>query len=59
MYWYLKQHKIIIAYEFLATFKKFCTLEQWLKLVDDLKPHMDKHSLKLIVVIDDLHVFPV
>ena len=34
---------------FLATFKKSCSLERWLKLVDDLKPHMDKHGLKLIV----------
>ena len=34
---------------FLATFKKSCSFERWLKLVDDLKPHMDKHGLKLIV----------
>ena len=24
-------------------------MERWLKLVDDLKPHMDKHGLKLIL----------
>ena len=36
---------------FLPTFKKTkeCTFESWLKLVDDLKPHMQKHGLKLIV----------
>ena len=36
---------------FLTTFKKSkeCTFESWLKLVDDLKPHMQKHGLKLIV----------
>jgi len=36
---------------FLTTFKKTekCTFESWLKLVDDLKPHMQKHGLKLIV----------
>ena len=36
---------------FLTTFKKTkeCTFESWLKLVDDLKPHMQKHGLRLIV----------
>ena len=36
---------------FLTTFKKTkeCSFESWLKLVDDLKPHMQKHGLKLIV----------
>jgi hypothetical protein len=38
--------------KFLATFKKSCTLDRWLKLVDDLKPHMDKHGLKLIVAME-------
>ena len=33
---------------FLATFKKTCSFEDWLKLVESLKPHMDKHGLKLI-----------
>ena len=33
---------------FLATFEITCSFERWLKLVDDLKPHMDKHGLKLI-----------
>ena len=36
---------------FLTTFKKTkeCSFERWLKLVDDLKPHMQKNGLKLIV----------
>ncbi|MED5408701.1 MAG: hypothetical protein VYD25_13210 [Pseudomonadota bacterium] len=36
---------------FLTTFKKSqeCSFERWLKLVDDLKPHMQKNGLKLIV----------
>jgi hypothetical protein len=36
---------------FLTTFKKTkeCSFESWLKLVDDLKPHMQKNGLKLIV----------
>ena len=34
---------------FLATFNKTCSFERWLKLVDDLEPHMTKHGLKLIV----------
>ena len=36
---------------FLSTSKKTkeCSFESWLKLVDDLKPHMQKHGLKLIV----------
>ena len=36
---------------FLATFSKTkeCSFERWLKLVDDLKPHMQKNGLKLIV----------
>ena len=33
---------------FLATFKKTCSFDDWLKLVDSLQPHMDKHGLKLI-----------
>ena len=33
---------------FLATFKKSCDFKRWLKLVDGLKPHMNKHGLKLI-----------
>ncbi len=33
---------------FLATFKKTCSFDEWLKLVDSLQPHMDKHGLKLI-----------
>ena len=37
---------------FLATFKKSCDFERWLKLVDDLKPHMNKHGLKLIVAME-------
>ena len=27
---------------------KSCSLEDWLKSVDILKPHMEKHGLKLI-----------
>ena len=38
--------------KFLATFKKSCSFERQLKLVDDLKPHMDKHGLKLIVAME-------
>jgi hypothetical protein len=38
---------------FLATFKKSCSFERWLKLVDDLKPHMEKHGLKLIVAMQN------
>ena len=36
---------------FLTTFNKTkeCSFESWLKLVDDLKPHMQKTGLKLIV----------
>ncbi len=36
---------------FLTTFKESqeCSFERWLKLVDDLKPHMQKNGLKLIV----------
>ena len=36
---------------FLTTFKKTkeCSFESWLKLVDDLQPHMQKNGLKLIV----------
>ena len=37
-----------MSMRFLATFKKSCSFEDWLKLVDSLKPHMDKHGLKLI-----------
>ena len=33
---------------FLGSFKKTCSFEDWLKLVDSLKPQMDKHELKLI-----------
>jgi|TARA_B100000678_G_scaffold127428_1_gene106693 hypothetical protein len=40
---------------FLATFKKTkeCSFERWLKLVDDLKPHLDKNGLKLIVAMQN------
>ncbi len=36
---------------FLTTFNKTkeCSFESWLKLVDDLQPHMQKNGLKLIV----------
>ena len=36
---------------FLTTFKKTkeCSFQSWLKLVDDLKPHMQKHGLKIVV----------
>ena len=34
---------------FLATFKKSCSFERWVKLVEVVKRHMDKHGLKLIV----------
>ena len=34
---------------FLTTFKKTCSFERWLKLVDDLKPHMQKHGLNIVV----------
>ncbi len=36
---------------FLTTFEKTkeCSFESWLKLVDDLQPHMQKNGLKLIV----------
>ena len=36
---------------FLTTFKKTkeCSFESWLKLVDDLQPHMQKNGLNLIV----------
>ena len=37
---------------FLTTFKKSCDFERWLKLVEDLKPHMNKHELKLIVAME-------
>ena len=33
---------------FIGSFKKTCSFEDWLKLVDSLKPQMDKHGLKLI-----------
>ena len=33
---------------FLATFKKTCSFQDWLKLVDSLETHMQKHGLKLI-----------
>ena len=32
----------------LGSFKKTCRFEDWLKLVDSLKPQMDKHGLKFI-----------
>jgi len=40
---------------FLATFNKTkeCSFERWLKLVDDLNPHMEKHGLKLIVAMEN------
>ena len=38
---------------FLATFEITCSFERWLKLVDDLKPHMDKHGLKLIAAMSN------
>ena len=40
---------------FLTTFKKTkeCSFESWLKLVDDLKPHMKKNGLKLIVAMQN------
>ena len=38
---------------FLATFEITCSFERWLKLVDDLKPHMDKHGLKLITAMSN------
>ena len=40
---------------FLATFNKTkeCSLERWLKLVDDLKPHLEKNGLKLIVAMQN------
>ena len=34
--------------QFLGSFKKTCSFEDWLKLVDNLRPQMDKHGLKLI-----------
>ncbi len=34
---------------FLTTFEKSCTFERWLKLVEDLKPHLDRYGLKLII----------
>ena len=37
-----------MSMRFLATFKKTCSFNDWLKLVDSLQPHMDKHGLKLI-----------
>ena len=37
-----------MSMRFLATFKKTCNFDDWLKLVDSLQPHMDKHGLKLI-----------
>ncbi|MBT4568821.1 MAG: hypothetical protein HOC45_13030 [Marinovum sp.] len=38
---------------FLATFEITCSFERWLKLVDDLKPHMDKHGLQLITAMSN------
>ena len=40
---------------FLTTFKKTkeCSFESWLKLVDDLKPHLEKNGLKLIVAMQN------
>ena len=38
---------------FLATFEITCSFERWLKLVDDLQPHMDKHGLKLITAMSN------
>ena len=38
---------------FLATFKKSCSFGRWLQLVDDLKPHMEKHGLKLVVAMEN------
>ncbi|HIM19149.1 MAG TPA: hypothetical protein EYM28_00965 [Rhodospirillales bacterium] len=40
---------------FLATFNKTkeCSFERWLKLVDDLKPHLEKNGLKLIVAMQN------
>ena len=37
-----------MSMKFLATFKKTCSFEDWLNLVESLKPQMDKHGLKLI-----------
>ena len=33
---------------FLGSFKKSCTFERWQQLVSDLKPHTDKHGLRVI-----------
>tara|TARA_B100000780_G_scaffold251548_1_gene198250 strand:+ start:201 stop:452 length:252 start_codon:yes stop_codon:yes gene_type:complete len=38
---------------FLATFNKSCSLERWLKLVDDLKPQLDKYGIKTIVAMEN------
>ena len=37
-----------MSMRFLATFKKTCSFQDWLKLVANLQPHMEKHGLKLI-----------
>lgn len=31
-------------------FKKLCSFERWLKLVDDWQPHLDKHGIEIIMV---------
>ena len=37
-----------MSMRFIGSFKKTCSFEDWLKLVDSLKPQMNKHGLKLI-----------
>ena len=37
-----------MSMRFLASFKKTCSFQDWLKLVANLQPHMEKHGLKLI-----------
>ena len=44
----ISEEKNKMGMRFLASFKKTCSFEDWLKLVDSLKPQMDKHGLKLI-----------
>ena len=41
-----------MSMRFLTTSKKSCSFDDWLKLVDRLQPHMDKHGLKLIFAME-------
>ena len=37
-----------MSMRFIATFKKTCSFNDWLELIDKLKPHLEKHGIRMI-----------